>query len=102
MFARKVIAIAKRHKVPVFVDPAAIDDYSKYKGATTITPNRTEAELATGMSSEGEAGAIKIAKKLKKELGLEVVVLTLDKQGVLLLEGDAKPRIIPTVCAECL
>lgn len=94
---KKVIAMAKKYKVPVFVDPAAIDDYSKYKGATTITPNRTEAELATGMTNEGEEGAIKIAKKLKKELSLEVVVLTLDKQGVLLLEGDEKPRVIPTV-----
>ena len=94
---RKVIALAKKNNIPVLVDPAAIDDYSKYQGATTITPNRTEAQLATGITNQGTQGAIQIAQKLKKDLGLETVVLTLDKQGILLLEDRAEPKIIPTV-----
>src|SRR3954468_21297127 len=41
---RELIAMARRAGVPVMVDPAPIKDYSKYRGAATITPNRTEAE----------------------------------------------------------
>ena len=31
------------------VDPARLNDYSKYTGATAITPNRVEAEAAAGL-----------------------------------------------------
>ena len=37
---RRVIELAREAGVPVLVDPAAIKDYSKYAGATAITPNR--------------------------------------------------------------
>ena len=36
-----LIKLAKRAGVPVLVDPAAIEDYSKYRGATCITPTAT-------------------------------------------------------------
>src|ERR1019366_5763541 len=45
---KQVIEMARKRAVPSFVDPAAIADYSKYSGASAITPNRTEAELASG------------------------------------------------------
>jgi len=87
-----LIALAQQKNIPVLVDPAAIKDYTKYRGATCITPNRTEAQLATGLS-DPEA----MARTLKTDLGLSHVVLTLDKSGALLLdEHDAFHRV-PTV-----
>lgn len=95
---QKVIAMCRDRGVPVFVDPAAIEDYSKYRGATTITPNRTEAEKATGVATRGGDGALRqLAEKLRDDLGLEATVLTLDKQGALLLVGDEEPELVPTV-----
>src|SRR5262245_25082846 len=46
-----VIGAARAAGKPVFVDPARGADYAKYRGATAITPNRTEAELATGIQT---------------------------------------------------
>ena len=97
-----LIRLAKRLKVPVLVDPAAIDDYNKYRGATCITPNRFEAALATGISADDtdEKSLIALGRKLVKTLSLETLVLTLDKQGLLLLDKGEKPRFVPTVARE--
>ncbi|MEQ9461132.1 MAG: D-glycero-beta-D-manno-heptose 1-phosphate adenylyltransferase [Phycisphaeraceae bacterium] len=94
---------AREHGVAVFVDPASIADYGKYRGATAITPNRTEAELATGRSTavEGDGDPVEaldlVANQLLSDLGLDAVVLTVDKQGALLRVGDDPPELVPTV-----
>ncbi len=96
-FCRDIIDAARAAKVPVLVDPAAIRDYSRYRGATTITPNRTEAHLATALPTESIPQLEIVARKLLDELQLEAVVLTLDKSGAMLLErGSTKPIHVPT------
>jgi D-beta-D-heptose 7-phosphate kinase/D-beta-D-heptose 1-phosphate adenosyltransferase len=98
-----VIAACRKAGVPVLVDPAKLSDYSKYKGATAITPNRTEAEFATGLRTDHEADPAhnaQLAERLMQDLELEAVVLTLDKHGALLLERGGKPVAIPTVARE--
>ncbi len=99
-----LIAMAKAKGVPVYVDPAAEGDYTKYRGATTITPNRTEAERATGLNTRDGNGETlrRMAAQLLEELELETVVLTLDKQGALLLGRGSdgrpgEPVLVPTV-----
>jgi D-beta-D-heptose 7-phosphate kinase/D-beta-D-heptose 1-phosphate adenosyltransferase len=85
---------------PVLVDPAAIDDYSRYRGATAITPNRSEAELATGLETPLEASALhtaSLAQRLLEQLDLDVVVLTLDRHGALFQERGGLPVHVPTV-----
>ncbi len=97
-----LIKLAKKAGVPVLVDPAAIEDYSKYKGATSITPNRYEAALATGSdaSDDSHDSLIKLGRKLVSSLSLQTLALTLDKQGVLLLRKGAKPTFVPTRARE--
>ena len=98
-----VIGRARAAGKPVFVDPGNLDDYSKYRDATVITPNRTEAERATGLKTHADASAAynaRLAQKLKSDFGFEAVVLTLDRHGALLLEGDADPVAVPTVVRE--
>jgi D-beta-D-heptose 7-phosphate kinase / D-beta-D-heptose 1-phosphate adenosyltransferase len=100
---RAVITAAKRAGVPVLVDPARISDYSKYRGATAITPNRNEAELATGRTTDGDgspAGNAQVARALLEALELQAVVLTLDRHGALLLEHGGEPLAVPTVARE--
>lgn len=98
-FCRKLIKAARDAGVPSLVDPAAIEDYSKYHGATCITPNRTEAELATGVVAD-EDNAAQMARALRKRHAFESVVLTLDRHGALLLEGRKKPQVVPTVARQ--
>jgi len=98
-----VIGAAKAAGKPVFVDPARGSDYRKYRGATAITPNRTEAELATGMQTcEGNSVEhnAALAARLLKDHAFEAVVLTLDRHGALLLERAGKPVSIPTVARQ--
>ncbi len=97
---RAVIERAEALGKPVFVDPAPIKDYAKYRGASGITPNRTEAELATGLTTslDDPNHNAELAHTLMASLDLDAVVLTLDKHGAVLLEaGNDDTTHIPTV-----
>lgn len=99
-----VIDRARAAGKPVLVDPALIEDYAKYRGATAVTPNRTEAELATGLAAgdaPGSAEQVALAERLLRDLDLESVVLTLDRHGALLLDRDAGGAThVPTVARQ--
>lgn len=93
---QSVIQIAKARGIPVLVDPAAIGDYTKYRGCTAITPNRTETEKATGMPCNSPAQYVACAERLLKQLDLEAAVLTLDKNGAFLGTRDGERRWLKT------
>ncbi len=98
-----VIAAAKAAGKPVFVDPARGVSDLRYKGATVITPNRTEAEVATGLSAHGDGSAehnAELARVLRDRLDLDACVLTLDRHGALLLERNGKPVTVPTLARQ--
>ncbi len=84
---RALVERCRARGVPLLVDPAAIEDYSRYAGASLITPNRSEAELATnrpgGLDTDLEA-AVTIAIGLRETHDFDVVVLTLDRDGAML------------------
>jgi D-beta-D-heptose 7-phosphate kinase/D-beta-D-heptose 1-phosphate adenosyltransferase len=98
-----VIAAARRAGAEVLVDPAAIADYSKYKGATVMTPNRAEATLAAGLKVAPGAAMeayAPVAERLLTGLELEAVVVTLDRDGALLQERGGDPVAAPTVARQ--
>jgi D-beta-D-heptose 7-phosphate kinase / D-beta-D-heptose 1-phosphate adenosyltransferase len=88
-FVQRLTAQARSAKIPVLVDPAAIDDYSRYHGATLITPNRAELLKACGKRVEGLEAIGQEAEALRVRLGLDWVVATLDKEGSLLVGPDS-------------
>ena len=55
---RSLIDAARQAGVPVIVDPIRGGDWSIYRGATMITPNRVEAELAIGRKIKSTDDAI--------------------------------------------
>ncbi|MBL8746894.1 MAG: D-glycero-beta-D-manno-heptose 1-phosphate adenylyltransferase [Phycisphaerae bacterium] len=89
--------------IEVIVDPARLSDYSRYRGATSITPNRSEAETATGLptheSADMESNAA-LARSIQDSHGIHAVVLTLDRHGALLLERGCAPLAVATVARE--
>lgn len=98
-----IISIAKDHSVPVLVDPARIESYAKYRGATAITPNRTEAEVATGTAFErGDALAQSgdMAQLIATQIGGGCVVLTLDRMGALVRNESGACAHVPTVARQ--
>jgi D-beta-D-heptose 7-phosphate kinase / D-beta-D-heptose 1-phosphate adenosyltransferase len=93
---RALIERASERRTPVFVDPRLTDDFSIYKGATVITPNRFETERATGVRLDGEAGWRAAAHQLIEQLDLQACLITLDRDGMYFLERDGQGHHIPT------
>jgi rfaE bifunctional protein kinase chain/domain len=77
-----MIALAKANKKLVLVDPKG-DAYSKYKGATVLTPNRSELRQVIGQWSD-EADLTKRAQSLRQELELSALLLTRSEEGITL------------------
>ncbi len=92
---RHMIQSAGKAGRKILVDPSLGSDYSKYLGATLITPNRTESSAAVGFEVTDADSAAAAADELLRKLGLEAVVITLDKEGAYLRTRDTG-RIIPT------
>ena len=92
---KQMIQLATQANKKVLVDPSLTSDYSKYAGATLITPNRGEASAMVGFEIKNAADAARAAEQLAQELQLEAVVITLDKEGAYLKTGETN-EIIPT------
>jgi D-beta-D-heptose 7-phosphate kinase / D-beta-D-heptose 1-phosphate adenosyltransferase len=95
----QVIALCNNAGVEVLVDPANLNDYARYKRATAITPNRSEAEKATGVRIDEDdpiGGATSLAITLCESLQVQAAILTVDKHGAILQERGADPVHVPT------
>src|SRR5262249_22936771 len=75
-----IIAAAKKAGIPVIVDPKAVD-YSIYRGATVIKPNRQEISAATRRRAETDEELIEAASELNRLLETDVVVVALGAAG---------------------
>ena len=84
--------------MPVIVDPACISDYRRYRGATLLTPNRYETELASGIKIVDDESLTRAANQILLLAEADAVVVTLDKEGAFLLtrDGDGKGMHIST------
>ena len=80
---RAVIARARKLKKPVVVDPKG-RDFSIYRGATIVTPNRKELGDATRMPVGTEQELAAAAEALAREVGSKAVLVTLSENGMLL------------------
>lgn len=76
-----VIRAARAKGVPVLVDPKG-SDYSRYRGATLVTPNRKEAEQAVGRKLPSLEDVSAAAEGLLQEADLDMVVITLSADGI--------------------
>ena len=93
----RVIALANKTKVKVFVDPKG-EDYTKYKGAYTLTPNKKEASLATKIDITDEKSLLEALLQLKSTCDLDVSLITLSEDGIAVY--DEKLKRFPTVAKE--
>jgi rfaE bifunctional protein kinase chain/domain len=84
----RMIAMAREAGKPVLVDPKG-DDYSRYAGATLLTPNRAELREVVGRW-RNEADLARRAQELRRSLRLDALLLTRSEEGMTLFtEGDA-------------
>jgi len=92
----KFIEDAHKAGVPVVVDPALISDYRRYEGANLLTPNRFEAELASGITITDLDSMRAAAENIAEVTRAQAVVITLDREGAYLYTADGNGRVIPT------
>ncbi len=76
----EMIRLAQAAGKPVLVDPKG-DDYARYRGATMLTPNRSEfRQVAGGWSNEDELTAK--AERMRSELQLDALLITRSEEGM--------------------
>ena len=93
------ITAARKAGKPVIVDPKGTD-YSIYRGATVVTPNRAEAQAATGITIHSDEDAIAAATKIITECGIENVLLTRSQDGMTLVTNKGEAIHLPTEARE--
>ncbi len=81
----KMIDAAKRHGKRILIDPKG-DDYSKYRGATLLTPNRGEFREVMGKWRD-DADLAQRAEKLRDDLSLEALLVTRSEEGMSLFSA---------------
>jgi rfaE bifunctional protein kinase chain/domain len=87
----KMIQMARRARKPVLVDPKG-EDYSRYRGATIITPNRAEfRQVVGGWSSEPEL--TRKAQTLRRKLGLGALLITRSEDGMTLYQARKRVHV---------
>jgi len=86
-----MIAAARKANKAVLIDPKG-SDFSRYAGATCITPNRAELQqVVGGWNSEEELGTK--AHNLRKQLQLDAVLLTRSEEGMTLFDAQGVAHI---------
>lgn len=87
--AQEFIVRARAAGKPVLVDPKG-SDFSRYSGATVITPNLTEFESVVGSCRDLDE-LVARGEALLRELDIHAIVITRSDQGMTLLRGEHKP-----------
>jgi len=95
-FCQSLIQLARKAGKPVLVDPPLGQDYSKFSGATLMTPNRNETSAAVGFAVKTIADAERASDVLRKTLSLDAAVITLDKEGAYLRTAEFAEHL-PTI-----
>ncbi len=94
--SQATIEMAAKAGIPVIVDPKG-NDYSKYRGATVITPNILEAELVLHTDLNNESQIMKAGADLNELIRGEAILLTRGAEGMTLFQQDQPPITIPAV-----
>lgn len=94
-----ITSVAASHKLPVLVDPKGTD-YSRYRGATCLTPNRKEAEAASGIPIRDDQSLQKAAETIMSDVLLDNLLITRSEEGMSLFSGNGATVHIPTVARE--
>lgn len=93
----RMIALARAAGKPVLVDPKG-DDYARYRGATLLTPNRSEFREVAGRWKDEDDLTVR-AQKLRDDLGVEALLVTRSEEGMTLYRKGERLHV-PAVARE--
>lgn len=93
----RMVELARAAGKPVLIDPKG-DDWSKYAGATLLTPNKSEFRQVAG-SWRDEADLAQRAQALRQQLQLDALLVTRSEEGMSLFDADGAEHQ-PTLARE--
>jgi rfaE bifunctional protein kinase chain/domain len=82
----EMIATARKEGKIVLVDPKG-EDFSRYAGASILTPNKAELRLVVGSWKDEDALTAKV-QKLRESLSLDALLLTRSEEGMSLYTAN--------------
>ena len=96
----RLIGVAKAAEKPVVVDPKG-GDFTRFRGATLITPNQREAATATGVAEHRNDDAIAaMGAAMIERFGVAAAAITRGDHGMSLITPRAEPLHLPARARE--
>jgi D-beta-D-heptose 7-phosphate kinase/D-beta-D-heptose 1-phosphate adenosyltransferase len=92
---KSIIQACIKENIPVLADPKG-QDYSKYYGATALTPNKKETAEVCRVNMHDIEALLAGAKKIKADLSLEFLAVTRGEEGITLFYKNAEHHIATT------
>jgi D-beta-D-heptose 7-phosphate kinase/D-beta-D-heptose 1-phosphate adenosyltransferase len=93
-----MITLCREAGVPVLVDPKG-RDFTRYRGASLITPNQGEFEAVAG-ECHGDQELAERGWRMVEELELDALLVTRSEKGMMLLESGNEPLFLSTQARE--
>ena len=85
----RLVALARQRRIPLLVDPK-IPHLASYGGATIVTPNHVEAEVATHLRIRSDEDTRQAARLFRERAGTSGVLITRGEHGMWLLDGEVE------------
>jgi rfaE bifunctional protein kinase chain/domain len=95
----KVLALARRRRVPVLVDPK-VRHFRLYRGAALVTPNQLEAEQATGLQATRLDELEFVGRRVLSLLRCRAALVTRGEHGMSLFERGRPTLHVPATARE--
>jgi D-beta-D-heptose 7-phosphate kinase/D-beta-D-heptose 1-phosphate adenosyltransferase len=95
----RLVQIAGKHNKTTIADPKGLD-FTKYAGVNLLTPNKKEAALASGMEITDAKTLAAAGQKLIENSGIEKLLITCGKDGMVFFAKDRKPFTMGTKARE--
>ena len=89
---QRLIALSRQRQIPVLVDPKG-SNWEKYRGATLITPNRTELAAVCSADLSDPKNLVLEAQRLRRHLGLDAMTVTLSEEGMIHVDEFSAIRV---------
>jgi rfaE bifunctional protein kinase chain/domain len=92
---RELVRVGRSRRIPLLVDPK-IPHIDYYAGASLVTPNHHEAEIATHTRIRTDAEAAEAARRFRDRAGCDGILVTRGEHGMWLLDGDVEGALPAT------
>jgi D-beta-D-heptose 7-phosphate kinase/D-beta-D-heptose 1-phosphate adenosyltransferase len=92
---RELVGVARARRIPLLIDPK-IPHIDYYAGASLVTPNHHEAEVATHSRIRTDDEAASAARRFRERAGCEGVLITRGEHGMWLLDGEVEGALPAT------